>query len=150
MVRVPLQLTLLPSPTTCGVDDFQCLRFGNSQSPNKFTGKPKIVSHPTSTQESLKHKSTLTFTLRTIYPSTRSVAQPDISPDRENAHIRPSANKGFRPATDNDAILAALLQHEEDNFSKLTVKNRSQQICSGKMVDQLFQRCSARVGAAAT
>ena len=33
---------------------------------------------------------------------------------------------GFPPATNNDAILAALLQHNEDNFSKLTVDNRSQ------------------------
>ena len=35
----------------------------------------------------------------------------------------PYINKGFQPATNSDAILAALLQHEEDNFSKLTVKN---------------------------
>ena len=40
--------------------------------------------------------------------------------------MRPSINEGFRPATDNDAILAALLQHEEDNFSKPTVENRCQ------------------------
>ena len=63
-----------PSPTTCAVDDFQRLRFGNSQSPEKFTGKPKIVSHPTSSQEMLKQKSIFTFTLCTIYPSTRSMA----------------------------------------------------------------------------
>ena len=51
---LPPQLTLFPLPTTCTVDDFQHLRFGNSQSPNKFTGKPKtqikiyiyIAHHP--------------------------------------------------------------------------------------------------------
>ena len=64
--------------------------------------------------------------------------------------MRPSINEGFRPATDNDAILAALLQHEEDNFSKPTVENRSQKIRSDQMVYQLSQRCSARLGAAAT
>ena len=78
------------------------------------------------------------------------MAQPDVSPDSENTHIRPSINKGFRPATDNDTILAVLLQHEEDNFSKLTVENRSQQIRFEQMVDQLSQRCSARLGAATT
>ena len=36
---------------------------------------------------------------------------------------RPSINRGFRLATNNDAILAALLHHEEDNFLKLTVEN---------------------------
>ena len=61
--------------------------------------------------------------------------QPDISPDRENIHISPSINKGFWPATDNDAIPASLLQHEEDFFSKLTVKNISQQIRYEEMVD---------------
>ena len=60
------------------------------------------------------------------------MAQPDISPETENTHLRPPINKGFLPATDNDTILAALLQHEEDNFSKLMVKNRSQQIRSKK------------------
>ena len=68
------QLKLYPSPTTSAVDDFQRLRFGNSQSPNKFTGKPKIVSHPKSSQERLKYKSMFTFTLRNIYPSTISMA----------------------------------------------------------------------------
>ena len=57
---------LFPSPITCAVDYFQRLRFGNSQSPDKFTGKPKIFSHPKNSQESLKQKSTFTFTLRTI------------------------------------------------------------------------------------
>ena len=36
---------------------------------------------------------------------------------------RPSINEGFQPATDNNAILKTLLQHEEDNFLKLTVEN---------------------------
>ena len=46
-------------------------------------------------------------------------------PKQENTHIRPFINWGFWPATDNDAILDALLQHEEDNFSKLMIENRS-------------------------
>ena len=116
LVCAPPQLPLLPSPTNCAVGDLQRLIFVNIQSPNKFTVKPKIVSHLTSSQESLKHKSTFTFTLRIIYPSTRSMAQLDISPDNENTHIRPYTNKGFRPATDKDAILAELLQHEEEKF----------------------------------
>ena len=67
LVSAPPQLPLFPSPTTCAVDDFQRLRFDNSQSPDKFTGKPKIVSHPTSSQESLKHKWTFKFKFCTIY-----------------------------------------------------------------------------------
>ena len=67
LVRAPLQLTCLPSFTTCAVDDFLRLIFGNRRSPDKFTGKHKRVSHPTSSQESLKHRSTFKFTLRTIY-----------------------------------------------------------------------------------
>ena len=67
LVCAPPQLKLSPSPTTCAVDYFQRLRFFNSRLLEKFTGKPKIVSHPTSSQEILKHKSTFTFTLRTIY-----------------------------------------------------------------------------------
>ena len=78
------------------------------------------------------------------------MAQSDISPDSENAHVRPYINKGFRPATDNDTILAALLQQEEDNFLKLIVKNRSQQVCSEQMVDQLSQWYSAYLGATTT
>ena len=75
------QLPSSPSPITCAVDGFQHFRLGNSQSPNKFTGKPKIVSHPTSSQERLKLKSTFTFTLCIIYLSTRSMEHPDIYPD---------------------------------------------------------------------
>ena len=125
LVRAPPQLTLSPSPTTCAVDNFQRLRFFNIQSPDKLTGKTKIISHPESSQESVKHKSTFTFTFHTIDPSTRSMAQPNTPPDSKNTHIRPSINEGFRTATNNDAILAALLQHEEDNISKPIVKNRS-------------------------
>ena len=40
LVRAPPQLPLVPSPTTCAVDDFQRLIFGNSQPPDKFTGNP--------------------------------------------------------------------------------------------------------------
>ena len=56
-------------PGMYAVDNFQRLIFGNSQLSKKFTGKPKIVSLPTSSRESVKHKSTFTFTLtlRTIY-----------------------------------------------------------------------------------
>ena len=65
----------------------------------------------------------------------RSMAQPNISPDSKNTHIRISGKKGIWPATNNGAILSALLQHEEDNFLKLTVENISQKIRSKKMVD---------------
>ena len=34
------------------------------------------------------------------------------------------------PATNNDVILATLLQHEEDNFTKLMVKNRPKIDCN--------------------
>ena len=69
----------------------------------------------------------------TIYPSTRSMEQPDISPENENTHLRPPINKGFLPATDNDAIFAALSKHKQDNFSTLTAENRLQQIHSEKL-----------------
>ena len=52
-------------------------------------------------------------------------------------NISPSINEGFQTDTDNDAILAALLQNEEDSFSKMTVKNISQQNCSKQMIYQL-------------
>ena len=51
-------------------------------------------------------------------------------------NISLSINKGFQPTTDDDAILATLLQHEEDNFSKLTVKLLSQTMHSEQRVDQ--------------
>ena len=51
----------------CTVGNLQRLRFDNSQSPENFIGKPKTVSYLTSSQDSLKHKSPLTFTLHTIY-----------------------------------------------------------------------------------
>ena len=150
LVCAPPQLRLFPSPTTCTVDHFERSRFSNSQSPNNFTGKHKIVSHPTRSQESVKHKSTFIFTLRTIYPSMTSMAQLDISPEIENPHISPSINKWFLPADNKDEILAAFLQHKADKFSKMTVENISQQICSEKMVYQISQRWSARLCSADT
>ena len=118
LVRVPPQLTFpftyhpFNGPGIYAVENFQFLRFVNSQSPDKLTGKPKIVSLPTSSHESVKHKSTfmLTFTLRTIY-EVNGTAQ----------YLERCWH-----ATNNIAILAALLQHEEDTFLKLTVENRSQ------------------------
>ena len=84
-------------PGMCSVDNFRRLRFG---------------SLPTSSQESVKHKSTFmfTFTLCTIY----------------EANITAQNLESCWPATNNNAILAALLQHKEDNFSKMTDKNRSE------------------------
>ena len=86
----------------CAVENLQRLRFGNSHSPEKFTWKPKIVSLPTSSQEIVKHKSifTFTFTLHTIYEVN-------------------GAARYFKmcwPTTDNDAIIAVLLQHKEEFF----------------------------------
>ena len=43
LVRATPQLTITPSTTTCAVDDFQYLIYCNSQPPEKFTRKPKIV-----------------------------------------------------------------------------------------------------------
>ena len=75
LVRAPPQLKIPPSPNNRAVDNFQRFIFGNSQSPDKFIGKPKIVSHPKISQKILKHKSMFTFTLRTIYPYLRSMAR---------------------------------------------------------------------------
>ena len=85
-------------PGMCAVENYQCLIFGNSQWPDKFTGKPKIVS----SQESVKHKSTFTFTftLCTIYKvNDTALYLTRCSPD-----------------TNNNTIITALLKHEEDNF----------------------------------
>ena len=59
-------------PRMCAVDNFQRLIFGNSQSSENFTRKPKIISLPKNSQESVKHKSTFmfTFTLCNIYTLT--------------------------------------------------------------------------------
>ena len=92
---------------TCAVDNFQRLIFGNIQSPENFTGNPKIFSQPTSSQESLN-------TQINIYIYIAHHLRGQFH--RPISHIRPSINKGFWPATDNDEILAALLQHEEENF----------------------------------
>ena len=80
----------LPSPHRpgmCAVENFQRLIFG---------------SLLTSSQESLKHKSmfTFTFTLRTIY----------------EVNVTTRYFERRWPSTNNDAILAALLQHNEDKF----------------------------------
>ena len=64
---------------------------------------------------------TPTFILRTIYEVNGTARYFEI----------------FWPATDNNERLALLFQHKEDNFLKLTIKNRSQQIRSEKMVNQL-------------
>ena len=87
LVHAPTQLPIFPSPDTCRVDNFQRLRFGNIQSPKKFTGKPKITSHQKSSQERLKHKSTFTFTFRTVYSYMRSTAQLNIYPYSKNTYI---------------------------------------------------------------
>ena len=123
LVRAPPQLTLSPLPTTCAVDNFQRLIFGNSQSPDKFTGNTKKFSHPTSSQESLKHKSTFTFTLRTIYPSMRSMAQPYPQTSKTSIYSHLST-KGFDlpPITTQSSMHCCSTRR---NFSKLTVKNRS-------------------------
>ena len=103
-------------PGMCLVDNLQRLIFVNSQSPNKFTGKPKIFRLPTSLQESIKHKSTFMFTFifRTIY----EVNDTALYLER------------FLTTTNNNAILAILLHHKEDNFLKLMVKNRSKIDCN--------------------
>ena len=46
----------------CAVEDFQHLIFDNSQSPDKFTGKLKIVSHLKFSKQILKLKSMFTYT----------------------------------------------------------------------------------------
>ena len=101
LVRAPpnwhflLHLPPLQRPGICAVDNFQHLRFGSLQ---------------TSSQESVKHTSTFTFifTLRTIYEVNDTAWY----------------LKRCWPATNNYAILAALLQHNKDKFSKLSAKNR--------------------------
>ena len=44
--------------------------------------------------------------------------------------IKAIYQKSFQPATDNDEILSVLLQHKEDNFSKLTDESRSKIDCN--------------------
>ena len=79
------------------VDNFQRLIFGNSWSPDKFTGKRKKIIV------------IFTFTLRTIYEVNGTYQY------LERISL----------ATDNDTIITALLHHEKDNFSKLKDENRS-------------------------
>ena len=82
-----LHLPPLQRPGMCTVDNFQRLRF---------------VSLPTSSQEIVKHKSTFTFTfkVRTIYEFNGTARYLERC----------------WPATENDAILVALLQHEVEFF----------------------------------
>ena len=77
-----LHLPPLQRPGMCEVDNFQHLRFGNL---------------PTSSQESVKHKSTFTFTfkVRTIYEVNGTAWYLE----------------SCWPATDNDAILIIYLIH---------------------------------------
>ena len=92
----PFHLPPLRRPGICAVDNSKRFRFG---------------SLPTNSQERVKKESTFTlkFTLRTIY--------------EVNGKAR--YLKRCWPATNNDAILAALLHHNEDNFLKLMAKNRT-------------------------
>ena len=103
LVRAPPQLPLYPSPTTYAVDNFQHLVFGNSQSPDKFTGKPK-------TQINIYIYITHHLTIYKVNGTSQYL------PRQKKTHIRPYINKGFQPATDNYAIFAALLQYEVDRF----------------------------------
>ena len=59
-------------PNMCAVENFQRLRFGNSQSTDKFKGKPKIVSLPKISQQCLRLHLHCT-------PYTRSMSHPDTS-----------------------------------------------------------------------
>ena len=88
--------TPLQRPGMCAVDNLQHLIFG---------------SLLTSSQEIVKQKSAFKFTfrLRTIY----KVNGIDLYIERR------------WPTTDKNAILVALLHHNEGNFLKLTAKNRS-------------------------
>ena len=81
-----------------------------------------IVGHPTSSEGSVKHKSLFrfTFTLRTIY----------------EVNGKSQYLESCSPATNNDAIIAALLQHQEDNFSKLTYENRSKIDCNKSVLNK--------------
>ena len=121
----PIHLPSLQWPWHVRSRQFPTLDIRKGQSPDKFTGKPKMASLPTSSQESVKHKwmftFTFTLTLRTIYKVNDTAQYP----------------KRCWPATNNNAIIDTLLQHKEDNFLKMTVDNRSQQIRSEQMVDQI-------------
>ena len=90
----------------CTIEKIRRLIFDNSQSPDKLTGKPKIVSLPTSLQESVKHKSTFTFTFAFAFTLLTIYEVSGTSQYLERCFT----------ATNNDTILATLLHHEEDNF----------------------------------
>ena len=91
LVHAHPQLTLYTSPTTPSTAP-SCARSTISN-----TWDLAIVGHPTSSQESVKHKSLFTFTfiLCTIY-KVNVVAQ---------------YLERCSPTTDNNVIIAALLQH---------------------------------------
>ena len=96
-------------PGMCAVDNFQPLGFGKSWSPDKFKGNCKK-----------KSLFMFTFTLRNIYEVYGIARYLEI----------------FSPATDNDAIISALLQHQEENFSKVTDKNRSKIDCNKSVLNK--------------
>ena len=88
-------------PRMCKVVNFQRLRFDNSQSPDKYTGKPKIVSLPKNSKEGVKKRTFMfTFILRTI----------------QKVNVTAQYIERCWPATNNNSIISILLQHEEDNF----------------------------------
>ena len=134
LVRATPLLNFLPSPTTCAVDNFQHLRFGN-----KFTGKPKIVSHPTSSQESLKHKSMLTFQFHTIYPYTRSMARSIVA-----------ERGGQLFATDGWKLIATNTFRTNGKSALLINDRRDCHIYPTRRQCEYLQICSARLYAAAT
>ena len=43
--------------------------------------------------------------------------------NHNNGHPHWKLKEGFSPATDNDVILAVLLQHKEENLLELAVEN---------------------------
>ena len=83
------------------VDNFQHLIFGNSQSPNQFTGNPKIVIHLTSVQDSPKHKSRFTFTLSTIYEVNGTARCLPRQIKRPSGKIIPVATTPLSPSLPN-------------------------------------------------
>ena len=109
LVHAPTQLTIPPSPTTPSTAT-ACVWYTISNA-----WYLAIVGCPTSSQESVKQKSlfTFSFTLRTIYDVNGTAIY----------------LKRCWHDTDNDGIISALLQHNEDNFSKLTDENRSRIYC---------------------
>ena len=96
LVRAPPQLTIFPQPTTPSTAPAcaQLIIFN--------AWDLAIVGHPKSSRESVKRKLlvTFTFTFRTIYEVNGTAGYLERC----------------SPATDNDTIIATLLQHQEDIF----------------------------------